>query len=114
MAAVTPAAAALPIVFASTAGVPPRNTLGTAGHSYPDALAHGITYEGDALERLSTALGTHIFPATTESVCLAGRVVRARPDGCNRRANPLDSTVIFEVKCPSVVEGDAEPSGVSP
>ena len=71
MAAVTPAAAALPIVFASTAGVPPRNTLGTAGHTYPEALAHGVKYEGDALERLSSALGTHIFPATTESVRLA-------------------------------------------
>ena len=95
MAAVTPAAAALPVVFASTAGVPPRKTPGTAGR--PEALAHGIKYEGDALDRLSSALGAHIFPATTESVRLAGRVVRARPDGCNSSANPLDSTVLFEV-----------------
>ena len=83
-----------PVVFASTAGSSRKDAPRTA------ALAHGIKYEGDALDRLSSALGAHIFPATTESVRLAGRVVRARPDGCNRRANPLDSTVIFEVKCP--------------
>ena len=86
-----------PVVFASTTGALRK---ASATRSYPEALAHGVKYEGDALERLRSALGTHIFPATTESVCLAGRVVRARPDGCNRRANPLDSTVIFEVKCP--------------
>jgi len=64
-----------PVVCASSGAPAPH---------YPAAVAHGIKYEGDALDRLSSALGAHIFPATTESVHLAGSVVRARLDGCNR------------------------------